>query len=65
MTWQSSEYPADIKECPHCGKKITHSFDIHEYLTHPEKRKYPPDFIVWKKQQDAEYAKKQKKKKKK
>lgn len=62
MTWQTSDYPADIEVCPYCGKTLNNSFDIHEYMMHPEKRKYPPEYIVWKRQQDAEFAKKKKKK---
>jgi hypothetical protein len=65
VTWQTSEYPADIEICPHCGKKMVNSFDMHEYMMHPDKRKYPPEYLAWKRQQDAEFAKKKKKKTKK
>lgn len=65
MTWQTSDYPANTVICPYCNKDTKQSFDIHEYLMHPEKRKYPPEYLAWKRQQDAEFAKKKKKKTKK
>jgi hypothetical protein len=62
VTWQTSDFPADIEVCPHCGKRVGSSFDLHEVMTHPDKRKYPEEFIEWKMRQNAELLKKKKKK---
>lgn len=62
MTWQTSNYPADTRICPHCGKDVKSAFDTHEVLVHPDKRNYPQQYIEWRNQQNAELLKKKKKK---
>jgi hypothetical protein len=63
MTWKTSEYPADMNPCPHCGKKVARSFDVHEALVHPEKRAKPQEFLDWQRDQRSQLAKKKSTKK--
>lgn len=63
MTWVTSKYPPDTNPCPHCGKKVAASFDVHEVLVHPKERKKPQEFLDWQEMQRAQNAKKKSKKK--
>lgn len=63
VTWQTSKYPPNTNPCPHCGKRVADSFDVHEVLVHPEERSKPQEFLDWQKEQRIQYAKKKVKKK--
>lgn len=49
--------------CPYCGDYIASALEVHEVLVHPEKRArfYTPEYLEWKKEQDASLAKKKRK----
>lgn len=63
MTWQTSQYPPNTNPCPHCGKKVANSFDVHEAIVHPDKRAKPQEYLDWQEIQRAQNAKKKSKKK--
>lgn len=63
MTWKTSNYPADTNPCPHCGKDVALSFDVHEVMMHPDKRNYPQEYLDWKEHQRKEFEKKKQRKK--
>ena len=50
--------------CEHCGEVLSLPHDFHEVLAHPRERekKYPPEYVQWRREQLEAQAKKKRKK---